>query len=258
LKFVDQKHVYLTRELEKDKDIQEPEYVIKGLETYRNQDELKKIILPVIRQCVMAFLMENRSVLRDQDELKLTILITWSFIAERPTMAVFASYLLEQKAMPCRIEFCNYVRSSKDVKDSLWVQLREQLETKKPTDISEIVMYDAEGKISEGLSSNFFVIMDNQIYTAQRGEVLWGTVLSLVIDLCRKEGIPVVYDHPRLSDIDRWQGAFITSTSRLIMSVTELIVRETGIHRVFERVDTIEHLQKIVKECIGQRSSPLF
>lgn len=35
--------------------------------------------------------------------------------------------------------------------------------------------------------------------------------------VCREQGVPVQLQPPQLADIDSWQGAFISSTSRLLL-----------------------------------------
>ena len=64
-------------------------------------------------------------------------------------------------------------------------------------------------------------VQDNTVYTAGDG-VLEGTVRRLILDICAAEGIPVTLTPPKLADIGRWQGAFISSTSRLLLPVNEV------------------------------------
>jgi hypothetical protein len=257
LKFLGPNHIYLSNEPESNS--KESESVSTKLIPYRNPNDLKQRLLPLIRQCVDTFLTRNAHLLRQEDELKLTILVTWCFETEQALMAVLVSHLEKPITSPCLVELYEYSRASKDVKDSLWIRSREQLELKKSVGVNEIVMYDVQGRITEGLTSNFLVLMQNRLYTAPRGEVLWGTVLNLVIELSRQENIPVVYDYPRLDDIDKWQAGFITSTSRLLMPITELSVpARGGLHRSFERTPLIDHLETLVREHLKQMSSTLF
>lgn len=212
----------------------------------------------MVRQCVETFLTRNTHLLRQEDELKLTILVTWCFETDQALLAVLVAYLDKPVASPCLVELYEYSRVSKDVKDSLWIQSREQLELRKSVGVNEILMYDAQGRITEGVGSNFFVLMQDHLYTAPRGEVLWGTVLNFVIGLCRQENIPVIYDYPRLDDIDKWQAGFITSTSRLLMPITELSVPARGFRRFFKCTPLIVHLETLVKQHLKQMSSTLF
>jgi branched-subunit amino acid aminotransferase/4-amino-4-deoxychorismate lyase len=48
----------------------------------------------------------------------------------------------------------------------------------------------------------------------------------LVTQVCAERGIPVRLQAPLLSDMDSWQGAFISSTSRLLLPVCEIAYQE--------------------------------
>ena len=57
---------------------------------------------------------------------------------------------------------------------------------------------------------------------------LEGTVRRLLLEVCEREGIPVVLTPPQLADAARWEGAMISSTSRLLLPVDELYVPQPG------------------------------
>ena len=48
---------------------------------------------------------------------------------------------------------------------------------------------DAGGALYEGLSSNFFAVLDGTVYTAGEG-VLAGTVREVTLQVAAREGIP--------------------------------------------------------------------
>jgi branched-subunit amino acid aminotransferase/4-amino-4-deoxychorismate lyase len=79
----------------------------------------------------------------------------------------------------------------------------------------------ADGSIMEGLTSNIFAIMDDTVFTAKDG-VLYGTVRHLLLKVCEAHGIKVVEAAPKLSDISKWQGCIVSSTSRLALPVAEV------------------------------------
>jgi branched-subunit amino acid aminotransferase/4-amino-4-deoxychorismate lyase len=142
-------------------------------------------------------------------------------------------------------------------KNSEWIRESEKLQADMPPDVNEIVMAErprvvaatlaaaptsplvsatpsahvftfVNGSASslvvlEGLSSNFFSVLDGVIYTAAAG-VLLGSVRNVVISVCQQYGIPLKLEAPRIADRCRWQGAFITSTSRLVLPVNELLL----------------------------------
>lgn len=87
---------------------------------------------------------------------------------------------------PIRVRVAGSPRSNAVAKDSQWVRDRQELDKlKKLEGLNEIVLRDEEtGHLLEGLSSNFFVIDENDtVVTADQG-VLPGTVRELVLKVC--------------------------------------------------------------------------
>ena len=88
---------------------------------------------------------------------------------------------------------------------------------------NEIILSDGEGMLYEGLSSNFFVIRsDGSLQTAPKDSVLVGTVMKKVLNVWKYSEI--IFKHPKIEEVDTWKGAFITSTSRLILPIHCIIV----------------------------------
>ena len=91
---------------------------------------------------------------------------------------------------------------------------------------NEIILSDEDGNLYEGLSSNFFIINPaGFIQTAPPSSILPGTVMNRI---CKEEwlnkfGMKIVYECPRVEEICGWRGAFITSTSRLILPIHEIV-----------------------------------
>ena len=85
----------------------------------------------------------------------------------------------------------------------------------------EILMVDESGNILEGLTSNFYAVMDGEIWTAGQG-VLSGITRQIVLLLAEDAGYPVQMDAPKLSNLIRFTETFITSTSRAVLPVTEI------------------------------------
>ena len=66
------------------------------------------------------------------------------------------------------------------------------------------------------------------VVTAGEG-VLEGTVRRLLLEVCEREGIPVVLKPPKLAEAaSKWEGALISSTSRLMLPIDELYVPADG------------------------------
>ncbi|KAG7375929.1 hypothetical protein PHYPSEUDO_014839 [Phytophthora pseudosyringae] len=77
----------------------------------------------------------------------------------------------------------------------------------------------------EGLVTNFFVVKDGKLHTADEG-VLQGSTRELVLKACRDLSMPVVLEAPKLSERDSWQAAFVTSAVRVVIDVTRLLCAE--------------------------------
>ena len=157
-------------------------------------------------------------------------------------------------------------RKCATVKDSQWIKDRAALESGKRPDINELILQDSQGFLYEGLSSNFFVLMADdgsgagvKIVTAPKDVILPGTIMKVVEELVRESSIPessqgssssssstlsspsfpkkIEFRLPNVSEIEKWQGAFITSTSRLLLPIKTISISNQS-----ERGKSIHHL----------------
>ncbi len=78
------------------------------------------------------------------------------------------------------------------------------------------------GEITEGATSNFFVVRNGVLLHAPEEEILTGVTMSLVLGMAEKAGIPVRSEPIPLADRSMWDEAFITSTSRRIIPVVRM------------------------------------
>lgn len=88
-------------------------------------------------------------------------------------------------------------------------------------DVNEILLLDEEGRVLEGTQTNFFAIVGGVVYTAGDG-VLEGSIRKMVLEECAQAGIPLVLTPPNATEMDRWEEAFISSTSRLVLPIDEV------------------------------------
>jgi branched-chain amino acid aminotransferase len=77
------------------------------------------------------------------------------------------------------------------------------------------------GKILEGMTSNFFYVQGQTLYTAQR-DILLGVTRTMVIRAARSRGVEVKYQPLKLSQLPAVKEAFITSSSRGIVPVIQI------------------------------------
>lgn len=90
-----------------------------------------------------------------------------------------------------------------------------------PAGVNETIMVDEGGNLLEGLSSNFFAVMDGEIWTAEEG-VLSGITRSMVLEGVKQLSLPLRLQPARLIDVPSFQEAFITSSSRAVLPVSKL------------------------------------
>ena len=116
-------------------------------------------------------------------------------------------------------------------KDSKWVSDRKSLtstptsssSTTTPQKCEEIILLNDNGELLEGTQTNFYVVKDRTIITANEG-ILYGSVRDSVLRVCNANDIHVELRPPTLDDLRHASGVFITSTSRLVMPVHEVIL----------------------------------
>lgn len=104
-------------------------------------------------------------------------------------------------------------RDNPSVKSIEWAQKRQALESLIQDDVNEVIIHQ-NGYCYEGLSSNFFIYRHGQLETAPSDQVLPGTIQDLIAKQHK-----IHYRFPDTREIDTWQGAFITSTSRLLLPI---------------------------------------
>ena len=166
----------------------------------------------------------------DKNELKVTVLVTWADcltskigaeINSAGKVVAHVSPLPPTPSPPVKVEVRGAPRANPTAKDSSWAKDRLPLEALKRADINEFLLVNSEGEIFEGSTTNFYAVINGAVHTAGDG-VLEGTVRRLVLQVCEREGIPVVLSRPRLATIDTWEGALISSTARLLLPVHQL------------------------------------
>ena len=76
-------------------------------------------------------------------------------------------------------------------------------------------------KILEGMTSNFFYVRDNILYTAQ-DDILLGVTRKTVIEVAQGGGVVVNHEPLARDQLETIDEAFITSSSRGIVPVTQI------------------------------------
>lgn len=168
-------------------------------------DTLRPLLLASLRAAMRGYTAPG--------EIKLTVLVTW----DEEEFQIYSHFveLPPLPSAPVKVMVKGCPRSNAAAKDSDWVRGRKALEDEKPKDVNEIVLAKDDKFLYEGMSSNFFAVTKSgEVITAGDG-ILEGTVRELLLQVCEAEGIPVRLEPPSLLEVDDWEGAMVSSTSRL-------------------------------------------
>ncbi len=120
-----------------------------------------------------------------------------------------------------------FVRNNPKAKVFEFAEVQDQIRKQFHEDVEEVIMLSPNGEMLEGLSSNFFAIMDGNIYTAGRG-VLRGVTRQIVINVAKKAGLPIIFHRVKLNQANAFEECFITSTSRGILPVISIDHKRIG------------------------------
>lgn len=120
-----------------------------------------------------------------------------------------------------RVETVTLQRKNPREKSTAFIGASEE-ERKK---IARLGLFEAllvkNGRILEGMTSNFFYVLDGVLYTARRG-ILLGVTRAMVIRAARGAGVQVRYQPLKLDQVPAVDEAFITSSSRGIVPVIQI------------------------------------
>jgi branched-chain amino acid aminotransferase len=122
-----------------------------------------------------------------------------------------------------------------------------------PEGINEAIMVDAQGFLLEGLSSNFFAVLQGVIYTAEAG-VLSGITRSLVLECIRQAGMPLRLQPVRLDDLPGLQEGWITSASRGVLPVVQIDAVTVG---TGQPGGWAQQLMQAYQTCVREQAEPI-
>jgi branched-chain amino acid aminotransferase len=93
----------------------------------------------------------------------------------------------------------------------------------------EAITLTSEGKISDGITSNIYLVQDSTVLTpsAESG-ILEGITRAVVLDLARRSGLKVVESLLEVSEIDRSNELFLTSSTRGVVPIVRVSGKPVG------------------------------
>ncbi len=101
--------------------------------------------------------------------------------------------------------------------------------TLRGTHYKEALFLDADDKISEVGSANFFIVKNKQIYTPPLGTILAGITRNTIIELARKLGYEVFETDIRVTDVYAADECFLTGTAAEVTLVGTLDDKRIGV-----------------------------
>jgi len=167
------------------------------------------------------------------EERRITCLLTWDGPPDDAAGAAAPGWPVDfqlythihplppRPSPPIRVDIRGAPRGNAKAKDSQWVKERKGLEALMGPGVNEILLVDEGGHILEGTQTNFFAVLEGRVHTAGEG-ILEGSIRQMVLEGCAQAGIGVVLSPPNVADVARWEGAFVTSTSRLVLPIDVL------------------------------------
>ncbi|KAJ2668076.1 hypothetical protein IWW42_005480 [Coemansia sp. RSA 1085] len=210
----------------------------------------RSLLLPILK----------RGLGRVQGESKITVLVG------KENLRVQFTELKAQADSHCWVRLIRGHREDPEAKDLKWVHKRERLEQLIKPPVNEVVLVNwDEKRFFEGLSSNFFAVRQAATYSvpefrnyklvsAPLSSVLLGTIMKLVLRICEEDGISVEFV-PQLEP-ELWAGAFVTSTSRLVLPIENVVFGDDGQHeqRLSRDNPLVMHLKLRVEQLMAEQS----
>lgn len=93
--------------------------------------------------------------------------------------------------------------------------------------------------------------MDGVLYTAGE-EILLGSVREAVLRQAEIMGLPIILEPPRVEDANRWEAAFISSTSRMLLPI-DLMSIISGSSQDLPKVREFNYGQSSVARVLEER-----
>jgi branched-chain amino acid aminotransferase len=117
-------------------------------------------------------------------------------------------------------------RQLPEAKDTAFIAARQALFSQHPGTY-EVLLCDDQGFILEGLTSNFYAVLDGSLRTAGTG-VLYGTARSLLLETAPSL-LPVVLQPVNLSELPRLTEALLSSASRGVVPIVQIDAQTIGL-----------------------------
>lgn len=88
--------------------------------------------------------------------------------------------------------------------------------------VYEAILVDKQGYITEGSRSNIFMVKGDRLITAPLEDVLPGITRTIIIELCKAEGMRFEEEKVNYKDVKDLDAAFISGTSPKILPINKI------------------------------------
>jgi branched-chain amino acid aminotransferase len=119
-----------------------------------------------------------------------------------------------------RVDLVSLKRDLPRAKNSQFIEQRKQLAAHKAEGAYELVMVNGDGFVREGSGSNFYAVLDGQLFTAAE-DVLEGVARGVLLDVAPAV-LPVRFDAVHRDDLPRVSEAMMTSSSRGVLPIVRI------------------------------------
>lgn len=215
--------------------------ILLGYELKLNRELIRKILRDVLE-----------SLPADEARIRISVPLTgnknlsevYIFIEKLKTPS------LEEYSRGVKVITIHFYRENPAAKTTSFIHLADEIRKKLPHDVNEAIMVDKNGRMLEGLSSNFFAISKGKVFTDE-SHVLAGLTRKMVLEIIKEVGLPVCPEGFLYSEIDQMDEAFITSTSRGVLPVRAIDDKIIGNGKVGDLTGKImQRYKEKIKEAI--------
>jgi branched-chain amino acid aminotransferase len=126
----------------------------------------------------------------------------------------------ETRAQGVTVATLHLARRNPRAKSNEWVKIRAEARKRMSGDVYEGIIVSDKGELTEGLSSNFYGIIDGCLRTAN--ELILHGVARRILLTVATESIPVDLRPIQLDQIRELEEAFLTSSSRGVMPIVKI------------------------------------
>jgi branched-chain amino acid aminotransferase len=168
----------------------------------------------VARRLVTTALQETR---HSESRLRLTFAPPRLFVSVEPFVPPAPTFY--EQGVAC-VTLPRIHRDQPHAKDTRFIPTARRAYDELPAGIEEGLLLAADGSILEGLSSNFFAVLDGTLQT-EEDRVLPGITRALVLEVAARQ-IPLARRATRIDELPLLDEAFITSASREMLPVVRI------------------------------------